>query len=359
MSEDMTAQAAEGEQAQNEKRADDGAPVVSENEVVVDPTQTLTVSFGGTYSNTEAITVFSLSTIYDTNGASSTVSYSGVLQPTTAGGAFSAIPPGAPQSQAPPPSEATRSPGPSSVTSRSGDFDLSTATSSRSPSSTSRPSQAANQGDIGLSPGAVTGIAIGGVALGILLGTVIACILFRRKREQKPRAEHVVPVQYRPEGKFLPKDKGLLNVPVNYDLQLDQFILDSRPDAEITTELRALGQLVQQHVENHYHFQPVQGNPNALASILASLGLEDQQPITLVDLASLALDHRTRSPALQHIISRVAFESTVLGGSTPISLLPTFTKELVDNLPPVESHRGNREGELELPDRLPENILTQ
>ena len=208
----------------------------------------------------------------------------------------------------------------------------------------------------GLTSGAVAGISIGCATFGILLGVLLAFLLCRG-RGRKPQTEYAVPLQYRPDEKFIPGDKGLPSIPTSYSLQLDQFLLDSKPDSVITSELGSLGQLVQQHVESHYHLQPVQGSPNALASILVSLGLEDQQPITIVDLASLALDHRTRHAALQHIISRVAFESTVLGGATPISLLPTVAKELIDSLPPVESLTGNTEGELMLFGNINEDLL--
>ncbi|KAK7756240.1 hypothetical protein SLS62_001834 [Diatrype stigma] len=143
---------------------------------------------------------------------------------------------------------------------------------------------------------------------------------------------------------YSPGEKALPVGPVPDRLQLDQFLLESKPDADIAAELRSLGQLIQQHVENQYHIQPVQTSPSALAPALVDLGLMDERdPSAAVSLASLAIDTRTRWAALQHIISRVTFASISLDGHSPVSLLPPFAGAFVRSLPPIESHRGSSE----------------
>ena len=338
---------------------DDGQPGQNQAATSLTAATTIATTIQPGFANPWGVPaeVVSLETTYPGDSNPKTSTHTGVL-PVAGQGTFSPYP----ASKGSPGQTAGRSnvqdPGSSITTNSAGQSTpLEGSLSRLSPSSTRSP-QVDTQGSPGVTSGAVVGIAIGCAALGILIGAVVACVLFRRKRDRKPQAEYTGPVQYLPEDKFASGDKGLAKIPANYDLQLDQFILDSRPDTELASELRALGQLVQQHVENHYHLQPVQGSPNALASMLVNLGLNDQPPFTITDLASLALDHRTRWIALQYIICRVAFESTVLGSSAPISLLPPFSKDFIDSLLPVESHRGSVEGKPELPSRPPDHLLT-
>ncbi len=197
----------------------------------------------------------------------------------------------------------------------------------------------------GLCAGATAGIAVGCAIVGLVIGVILAFFLFRRKSRRRPQSDYMA-MQYHPQG----KDPPVAATPDK--LQLDQFLLDPKPDNDITSELRSLGQLIQQHVENNYHLQPVQGNLNALAQALADLGLVQQYPSAAVSLASLALDPGTRWATLQHVISRVTFSSLALDGPPPISLLPSFAGEFIRSLPPVENYRGRSEGESGVPSNL-------
>lgn len=219
----------------------------------------------------------------------------------------------------------------SSPTNASTDGASATSTASQTPSPINS-AQAA-----GLGSGAIAGIAIGCVIAGLIIGAVAALCLLRRRQDKHAVPEYL-PMKYSSGEKVLPL------APVSDKLQLDQFLLDSKPDADIAAELQSLGQLIQQHVENNYHLQPVQRSPNVLAQTLVQLGLYEQDSSAAISLASLAVDPRTRWAALQHVISRVTFASSSLDGHSPISLLPPFSGAFVQTLPPIESHRGSSEG---------------
>ncbi|ORY68542.1 uncharacterized protein BCR38DRAFT_472079 [Pseudomassariella vexata] len=187
----------------------------------------------------------------------------------------------------------------------------------------------------GVRSGAAAGIGIGCAVAGLVIGALVA--FFLRRRQRKQRQPENLPMEY--DG----KEKDFPNVPVAGDVRLDQFLLDSKPDRDLTTELRSLSDLIQQHVESNYHLEPVQRSPNALAPALANLGISRTGGLTTSHLAALALDPRTRYPALQHVIARATFESTALQSDSSISLLPEFTGSFAHAVPPVEPHRGSSE----------------
>lgn len=128
-------------------------------------------------------------------------------------------------------------------------------------------------------------------------------------------------------------------------LELDQFLLDSTPDAEIRAELRSLNHLLQQHVESNYHLQSVSCSVDDLSQALLRLGLGQGGAMTTTKLASLSLDPTNRYNAIQHVISRVAFASIAFDEPSPFSLLPQPVFLFVSMIPAVESRRGNTDGE--------------
>ncbi|KAK8061092.1 hypothetical protein PG997_015313 [Apiospora hydei] len=139
--------------------------------------------------------------------------------------------------------------------------------------------------------------------------------------------------------------------------QLDQFLLDARPDRELVAELRSLDRTVRRHVEEHYHKQLVQDDSNVntegLAQVLAKLGINNsinededaqQQAPSATRLSSLALKPSTRFQALRHIIMRVAFGSTTLRSGSSISILPPFVAAFGRYLEESESEPGLQRG---------------
>lgn len=128
---------------------------------------------------------------------------------------------------------------------------------------------------------------------------------------------------------------------------LDQFLVIPKSDKDLVGELRSLGHLIQQHVEDNYHLSAVAQSVNSLSQALENLGLSDTVkgvpgPGQLV---SLALEPETRHVALQHVIARVMFDSISVKSTGKLSMLPPSVSLLTRTIPPVENHIGNPEGE--------------
>ncbi|KAI0127355.1 hypothetical protein BJ170DRAFT_733029 [Xylariales sp. AK1849] len=191
----------------------------------------------------------------------------------------------------------------------------------------------------GVSSDAAAGIAVACALLGLVIGAIASFLILRRRQRRKPEPEYV-PVEY---GGGREKDVSSGAHPPVSGAPLDQYLLDPKPDAEVVGELRDLGTLIQQHVDGNYHLRPVHQNSTALTQTLISLGIPRAGTVPASHLASLALDPRTRYAALQHVIGRVTFDSTVLFGSSAISLLPTFVAAFTRAVAPIEQHRGSSE----------------
>ncbi|KAI1465114.1 uncharacterized protein F4812DRAFT_132643 [Daldinia caldariorum] len=239
----------------------------------------------------------------------------------------------------------------SSTTSSSTESSTSTTRSSNTPSSTSSstsssraspsPIQTTQSVDLdnkaGLSTGAVAGIAIACALAGLILGVLAGALFFRRRKRQRSGN--------RSRGdEYDCQEKPLRSLISSTDrLQLDQFLLDPTPDAEIWTELRSLSELLQQHVENNYHNLSVSPNIEMLSAELARLGIGQSGTLSAGKLVSLAVSPRTRYSAIQHIIASVTFASVTLDRTSPLSLLPEPLSAFTSSIPATESFRGNPE----------------
>lgn len=214
---------------------------------------------------------------------------------------------------------------------------------SLSTSSAASPSTTSN----GLSTGAVVGIAVGCAVAGLVIGMLVAFLFFKR-RSSKPYSE-VNLVEATNHGKSV--DSRIFAAtpvePASAVSDLDQFLLAPRPDTELAGELQSLGHLIQQHVEDHYHLFPVERSLSSLSQALADLGLDSVDDRLLpgpAELADMSIDPRTRHVALQHVISRVIFDSLAVKSTSKFSMLPPTVSSLMGEIPPCEKHLGNPEG---------------
>ncbi|KAI1828391.1 hypothetical protein F4861DRAFT_547470 [Xylaria intraflava] len=187
----------------------------------------------------------------------------------------------------------------------------------------------------GLSNGAVAGIAIAATLVGGLLGVVIGLIRARRGQKHRPVVEYMA---------YSTGEKGpAISTATTDGPQLDRYLLDARPDKAIAAELHSLGRLIQKHAETHYHLQPVQLTSSQLCQPLHDLGIERGSVSAIARLVSLALEPQTRLTVIRYIILKAAFESTVIGGSTCVSLLPPMVAALSSSAPPPETHTESYE----------------
>jgi len=224
-----------------------------------------------------------------------------------------------------------------------------TITSSRSPA----PTDTTNPGPQIISPGAAAGIAIGCILAGLVLGLLAAFFIYRRRSAHHhgstvPQASYVVESKgstgFSPASSSHPPPHP---PPPRDDLQLSQFLLDGTPDKELAGEMASLSQLIQHHVESHYHSQPVQYDHATLIHALANLGFPDNKTaggMSADGIVALAIDPRTRHTALRHVISYVCFTSIDFGSRSRLSMLPAPIAAFLQSVPPVENYGGNEQG---------------
>lgn len=174
----------------------------------------------------------------------------------------------------------------------------------------------------------------------------MAFLLLKRRTKSYPEAEVVMT---RNRGKSW-DSRAFTATPVepmSAASDLDQFLLAPRPDTELAGELRSLGHLIQQHVEDNYHLLPLKRSTSSLSQALTGLGFTaDNKALPGPErLADLTADPKTRHFALQHVISRVIFESLALRSTSKLSLLPPAVSVMAREIPPCEKHLGNPKGQ--------------
>ncbi|KAJ1337358.1 cell wall integrity and stress response component [Microdochium nivale] len=193
----------------------------------------------------------------------------------------------------------------------------------------------------GASQGVVVGAAIGSLLAGILVGALIAWFILRRgKKQQQGPAYAAVSLARQPE-KQSPTVVTAERSPHPGDI-LDKFLLDSKPDTEIVSEIRNLNVLIQQHVEENFDLRPLDINIHALAKPLGDLeigsGTHEFNP---TELANHARETSSRHATLRFVIAQAAFNACSVHNPGPITLLPQNLGAIVRNIPPVEAHRGS------------------
>jgi hypothetical protein len=200
----------------------------------------------------------------------------------------------------------------------------------------------------GVSSGAAGGIAVGCLLAGVALGVLAAFFFFRRKRRTSgaPTTAYAsVPPPAAGYGGGSEKAPMVTasSASTADGLQLGQFLAAPQPDAAIVRELRALGDLIQQHVDTYYHQLPAPPASTAgYVRALAELGVPGRAAERLAQLASMP---QTRLSALQEVIARGVFGAASVDGTGAHSLLPATVMALNRDVAPVERVRGNQEGE--------------
>ncbi|KAK8036256.1 hypothetical protein PG993_008870 [Apiospora rasikravindrae] len=153
--------------------------------------------------------------------------------------------------------------------------------------------------------GTAAGAAVGSFIGGLLIGLAVLLLMFRRRRE------------------------------------IDPFLLDAASDKQLAKDYQNIYKLLQQHVVNFYHHQPVVADVEALKQAMQRLELAHNDAFQLDGLLSLALEQRTRAAALQHIISHVLVNSIDFTSPSNLSILPPHVIGFVRSVPAAERGGGN------------------
>lgn len=182
------------------------------------------------------------------------------------------------------------------------------------------------------------GCALGGLLLGIL-----AAVLFfgwKRGRDSRSKERGQITELHRiPETKLYGSDIPKTHGP-DGDLVLDHFLLDGAPDNEIVMEMRALNDLIHQHVENHYFLNPTRADVSVLSQSLVNLGFARKSEA----IAAFCREPRTRYSGLRHVISQVVFRNLDVNSPSSLSLLPSPVAGFTQSMPSLSSRNKSTEG---------------
>ncbi|KAJ4325551.1 hypothetical protein N0V84_003429 [Fusarium piperis] len=187
----------------------------------------------------------------------------------------------------------------------------------------------------GLTDGAVAGIAVACIVIGLALGAVAALLLFRRRRRQSQTTFNQVS-----NGGIEPKNDMMVTVtPSKNDVDLNQFLLDAIPDKQIEGELHALSELLYQHVESHYHRSPVHLDAQTLVQSLAHIGYSPAASgLDAMTVVALCLEPSSRAVGLRHVLSHVIFSSLDFSSGSNMAMLPPVVREFLSTIPSAESN---------------------
>lgn len=195
----------------------------------------------------------------------------------------------------------------------------------------------------GLSTGATAGIAIGCAAVGLIIGLLAALLLFRRRKGKGVTDMSHAAILV--DSKEPPSAENIDSIGFGAGIQLGQFLLDGAPDQEIVSELQSLGELIRQHVEDHYSLQPVDASVRSLSQSLQGLGLGSQGVgLDSEAIATLCTNSYSRHLGLRYVISTVVFASIDFHARSGISMLPGPVAGLLQSVPPAEYGGSNPRG---------------
>ncbi|EGZ76862.1 hypothetical protein NEUTE2DRAFT_29174, partial [Neurospora tetrasperma FGSC 2509] len=208
--------------------------------------------------------------------------------------------------------------------------------------------------------GAIAGAAIGAALLGLMVGALIGyfCLSAKRRNRQDtvdPHNEGTAMTTFLPPAS-LPKERLSSKSSVRNEALLSSTgttgggssinnvlsvigIHEGASDEEIKSELSALGYLLQEHVQNNYHLDPLDGSRNEVFKLNQALadpafGLDNRTHALILKLSQ---DPQTRFPAIRHFLALTIFPALDLHhvrthpGS--VSLLPRQVTSFLESIP--------------------------
>ncbi|TDZ53221.1 hypothetical protein CTRI78_v007109 [Colletotrichum trifolii] len=205
--------------------------------------------------------------------------------------------------------------------------------------------------------GEIAGTAIGCLVAGLLIGGLVAFLFLRRQFRQRSSRSPSGSGSGSGQITLATESKAFgppSSVAHSHDIQLAQFLLDVTPDKALSSELQSLGELIRQHVDNHYHSRPVQASLQPLVSALRNLGFGDISTLTMEEVVGACIDPQTRQAGLQHVIALLVFTSIDFSSSNPrssgsrYSMLPNTVSSLLQSMPAPEARGGEKEGEIKV-----------
>ncbi|KAF7931612.1 uncharacterized protein EAE98_004348 [Botrytis deweyae] len=169
-----------------------------------------------------------------------------------------------------------------------------------------------------VSGGAIAGIAIATFIVGALLGSIGLWFYFRRKRASK--------TPWSSENGYSKRnattDHGVA-ISKHPETQMQSYIIAERADdSQLRHQMQNLGELIYQHVENHYTTGPHTGTSQDFAATLRKCGYSERTEPTISTLGSLLGNSSERQIAIKSLIAWVILRGVELNSGSEYSLLP-------------------------------------
>ncbi|KAG8668346.1 hypothetical protein FPOAC2_07630 [Fusarium poae] len=216
----------------------------------------------------------------------------------------------------------------------------STSSTANSAAPTSRDASKTN--NQGLSDGEVAGVAIGCFFAGLIIGAFVVWLVFRftdrqRYARRRRRSED--------RGRLVYHTREANTVSLGTSgspMKLENIILQPTPDRDILSDLRRLEDIIRQHVETVYHFEPVDVELTALAHTLTDIGYKGKRSgIPVETVAGWCIQTDTRCGALRHVLSQVLFSAIDWNNPGPQTLLPKSPVAFAKSIHPIEKNQDN------------------
>ncbi|KAF7944771.1 uncharacterized protein EAE97_005404 [Botrytis byssoidea] len=222
-------------------------------------------------------------------------------------------------------SSITASPTTASSTTASPTTDATTLSTSSTPTSSAFPtftgpanSTATGHHGSSVSGGAIAGIVIGTLIAAAILSSIGLWFYIRRKRASKtpwssengyskrnPTTDHGVAISKDPET------------------QMQSYVIAERADdSQLRHQMQNLGELIYQHVENHYTTGSRTGTSQDLAATLRKCGYSERTEPTISTLGSLLGNSSEGQTAIKSLIAWVILRGVELNSGSEYSLLP-------------------------------------
>ena len=181
------------------------------------------------------------------------------------------------------------------------------------------------------------------------MGLIAALLLLRRRKGKRPSTpSDAAAILTESKAPSVVETSESLNAGTGSGtgVQMDQFLLDGAPDQEIINELQSLGELIRQHVEDHYTLQPVESDVEELSQLLQKLELGPE--VDTQAIAALCSNSSSRQLGLRCVISRVIFTSIDFHSAGGLSLLPEPVAGLLQSIPAAKPNESDSQGTLHL-----------
>ncbi|TGO61814.1 hypothetical protein BCON_0024g00140 [Botryotinia convoluta] len=169
-----------------------------------------------------------------------------------------------------------------------------------------------------VSGGAIAGIAIATFIVGALLSFIGLWFYFRRKRASK--------TPWSSENGYSKRntttDHGVA-ISKDPETQMQSYVIAERADdSQLRHQMQNLGELIYQHVENHYTTGPHTGTSQDFTATLKKCGYSERTEPTISTLGSLLGNSSERQTAIKSLIAWIILRGVEVNSGSEYSLLP-------------------------------------